>query len=241
MRLLKLLSILGICFFSNTIHAALHQTTVELTLPSKSLSFNGKVRVLELIQAGVQQGAYIDYTLATTLFDESKQAREEVSSLQSFVLNQLMQKNLISHPFYKFLQKNSFSKRMLSNLDLDELRLHQEKNPLVNGNLSLHTPKRTDKVLFLGNLDKIVVIKDQQGIPLSNILENIGAVYDNRKPYPVIIYPDGNVVTPAKGSWRNTYYYLPPLSIVYFPFDDYQQSELDQNIVELLTLLKTHQ
>ncbi|TNZ67514.1 YjbG polysaccharide synthesis-related protein, partial [Vibrio parahaemolyticus] len=109
------------------------------------------------------------------------------------------------------------------------------------GNLSLHTPKRTDKVLFLGNLDKIVVIKDQQGIPLSNILENIGAVYDNRKPYPVIIYPDGNVVTPAKGSWRNTYYYLPPLSIVYFPFDDYQQSELDQNIVELLTLLKTHQ
>ncbi|NDJ82647.1 YjbG polysaccharide synthesis-related protein [Vibrio campbellii] len=236
----SLLSALSLCVLSSSIYAASPQTTVELTGLQKSLNFDGKVRLVEIMKASQQHGASMDYPLATTLFDESEEAKEYASSLKSFVLNQLMQKNLISHPFYKFIQDNAFSKRVLSDLDLDELRLKKDRNPLISGEYSLITPDRSDRILLLGNLDSVNILKNQQGLPLSDILTNLNDIYDSRNPYPVIIYPDGKVVEPHKGHWKSTYYYLPPLSIVYFPFADFRSSELDKSIVELLTLLKTH-
>ncbi|MDF4849910.1 capsule biosynthesis GfcC family protein, partial [Vibrio parahaemolyticus] len=111
------------------------------------------------------------------------------------------------------------------------------ENPLWYGNALLASPLREEKVYYLGILNSVYTVKDQAGIPLQKQIENLKSNIGALSTPPVLIYPDGHVVKPHHGAWLTTQYYLPPLTLVYVPFDDLEYSEMDQDIVRLLTQL----
>ena len=214
---------------------------VELMSVGKQLQFEHSSRLVDVLKQAQQQDIMLEYPLATTLFDQSEQAKRSATKLKNSVLNRMIQHNLVSHPLYKFIQSHQFAPRLLSAVDIDNVRLDKQNNPLLNGELALVAPKREEHVFYLGNLDKVYSVKAQAGIALEQQLTNLEQDFSELAQAPILIYPDGNVVEPHHGTWLNTQYYLPPLTMIYVPFEAYATSELDQDIVTLLTQLKPQQ
>lgn len=242
-RLLSLLSLVGVTGINALPAMAQNQSLpplqVELVDIGKALQFQQPARLDNILKLAQEQDVVLQYPLAITLFNDSERAQQESLALKNTVLNQMIQYNLVGHPFYKFIQQSQFAPRVLSAVDIDQIRLDKFDNPLLKGQFALSTPKRAEKVLYVGNVDKVYVIKNQAGIPLHEQLDNLKSseVGELIQP-PILIFPNGEVVIPHHGSWLNKQYYLPPLTIVYIPFDDFDKSPMDQDIVKLLSQRK---
>lgn len=243
-RLLTLLSLVLLTNTSNSTAIAQPNTAptsylnVELTAINKELQFSQPARLVDVLKQAQQQNVILQYPIATTIFDNSEQALRKSTALKNSVLNQMNQYNLSAHPLYKFIQQHQFAPRLLSAIDLDNVRVDKFNNPLLYGDLTLVSPNREEQVFYLGNINKVYSVKNQAGIPLEKQLLNLKSEIGEQLNPPVIIYPDGKVVQPHHGSWLTTQYYLPPLTMVYIPFDEYEASQMDQDIVQLLTQLK---
>jgi len=240
----QLLTLLGLVMpllsmpsFAQTESSAMQPLNVELLGVGKQLQFQEPTRLESLLALAKEQSVSLQYSLGTTLFDKSERAEKNSTALKSSVLNQMIQHNLVEHPLYKFIQKQSFAPRLLSAIDVDKIRLNKFDNPLLRGNLLLASPLREEKVYFLGNLNSVYSIKEQAGIPLQKQIENLKSNIGALSTPPVLIYPDGHVVKPHHGAWLTTQYYLPPLTLVYVPFGDLERPEMDQDIIRLLTQL----
>ncbi|HBC3867838.1 TPA: capsule biosynthesis GfcC family protein [Vibrio diabolicus] len=229
--------LLSIHSFAQTETSTTQSLNVELLEVGKQLQFQGPTRLESVLALAKEQSFSQQYPLGTTLFDKSERAEKTSTALKNSVLNQMIQHNLVAHPFYKFIQKQSFAPRVLSAIDVDKVRLNKFDNPLLHGNYVLVSPLREEKVFYLGNLNSVYSVKEQAGIPLQRQIENLKSNIGTLSTPPVLIYPDGNVVKPHHGAWLTTQYYLPPLTLVYVPFDDLEYSEMDQDIVRLLTQL----
>ena len=242
-RLLSLLSLVGVAGITALPVMAQNQSLpplqVELVGTGKALQFEQPTRLDNILKLAQEQNVVLQYPLAITLFDDSKQALQESWDLKNAVLNQMIQGNLVGHPFYKFIQQSEFAPRVLSDVDVDQVRLDKFDNPLLKGQFALSSPVRAEKVLYVGNLNKVYAIKNQAGIPLHEQVNNLKSSEVGKLTQPpILIYPNGEVVTPHHGSWLTKQYYLPPLTMVYIPFDDFEQSPMDQNIVDLLSQRK---
>ncbi len=242
-RLLSLLSLVGVVGITAVPVLAQNQSLpplqVELVDTGKALQFGQPTRLDNILKLAQEHNVVLQYPLAITLFDNSEQAQQDSLALKNAVLNQMIQYNLVGHPFYKFIQHSQFAPRVLSAVDLDQIRLDKFDNPLLQGQFALSAPERTEKVLYLGNIGKVYAIKSQAGIPLHEQLNNLknSEIGELAQP-PILIYPNGEVVAPHHGSWLTKQYYLPPLTIVYVPFDNFEQSPMDQDIVKLLSQRK---
>ncbi len=221
---------------STTQHAT--YLNVELTEIGKQLQFQQAARLTDVLKQAKQQNLSLQYSIATTLFDNSKKARLDSNALKNSVLKQMMQYNLTKHPFYQYIQKQQFAPRLLSAIDIDSVRLDIFNDPLLRGDLILISPMREEKVIYLGDLGQLYSTKAQAGIPLQKQIKNLKHDLGELAKAPVLIYPNGNVALPHLGSWLTTQYYLPPLTMVYIPFNEYKTSKMDQDIVQLLTQLK---
>ncbi|MFH0288660.1 YjbG polysaccharide synthesis-related protein [Vibrio owensii] len=212
---------------------------VELTGTGKALQFEQPTRLDNILKLAQEQNVVLQYPLAISLFDDSEQAQQESLALKNAVLNQMIQYNLVGHPFYKFIQQSEFAPRVLSAVDVDQIRLDKFDNPLLKGQFALSAPQRAEKVLYVGNVDKVYAIKNLASIPLHEQVDSLKSseVGELAQP-PILIYPNGEVVAPHHGSWLTKQYYLPPLTMVYIPFDDFEQSPMDQDIVKLLSQRK---
>ncbi|MHC0046095.1 capsule biosynthesis GfcC family protein [Vibrio campbellii] len=242
-RLLSLVSLVGVVGITVPPAMAQNQSLpllqVELVGTGKALQFEQPSRLDNVLKLTQEQNVDLQYPLAITLFDDSEQAQQEILALKNTVLNQLIQYNLVGHPFYKFIQQSQFAPRVLSAVDVDQIRLNKFDNPLLKGHFALSTPKRAEKVLYVGNLDKVYRVQNQAGIPLHEQVNNLKSSEVGKLTQPpILIYPNGEVVTPHHGSWLTKQYYLPPLTMVYIPFDDFGQSPMDQDIVKLLSQRK---
>ncbi|WP_039974624.1 capsule biosynthesis GfcC family protein [Vibrio jasicida] len=242
-RLLSLLSLVGVVGITAVPALAQNQSLpplqVELVGTGKALQFEQPTRLDNILKLAQEQNVVLQYPLAISLFDDSEQAQQESLALKNAVLNQMIQYNLIGHPFYKFIQQSQFAPRVLSAVDVDQIRLDKFDNPLLKGQFALSAPQRAEKVLYVGNVDKVYAIKNLAGIPLHEQVDSLKSseVGELAQP-PILIYPNGEVVTPHHGSWLTKQYYLPPLTMVYIPFDDFEQSPMDQDIVKLLSQRK---
>ncbi|NNN57173.1 YjbG polysaccharide synthesis-related protein [Vibrio sp. 1-2 (7-a)] len=217
--------------------SAMQPLNVELLEAGKQLQFQEPARLENVLALAKEQNTSLQYSLGTTLFDKSERAEKTSTALKNSVLNQMIQHNLVAHPFYKFIKKQSFAPRLLSAIDVDKIRLNKFDNPLLRGNYLLASPLREEKVYYLGNLSSVYSVKAQAGIPLQRQIENLKSNIGALSTPPVLIYPDGHVVKPHHGAWLATQYYLPPLTLVYIPFGELEYSEMDQDIVRLLTQL----
>ncbi|HCG6789338.1 TPA: capsule biosynthesis GfcC family protein [Vibrio parahaemolyticus] len=243
----RLLSLLSFALLASTsvAHVSAQSTfdksanlNVELVGVGKQLQFQQPARLADVLKQAQQQNLILQYPLGTTLFDDSAEALRKSTAQKNSVLNQMIQHNLVSHPFYKYIKKHQFAPRVFSNVDVDDVRLDKFNNPLLAGDLALVSSQREEKVVYLGNLDKVYSVKEQAGIPLKQQLANLESDIGELAHPPILIYPDGNVAQPHHGSWLTTQYYLPPLTMVYIPFEKFETSEMDQDIVKLLTQLK---
>ncbi len=211
---------------------------VELVGLGKQLQFQQAARLTDVLKQAEKQNLVLQYPLAITLYDSSEQARVKSAALKSSVLNQMTRHQLGEHPLYQYIQTHQFAPRLLSAIDVDDVRLDKFNNPLLRGDLSLFSPIREEKVIYLGNIDNVYTVKDQAGISLQQQTKNLIGIIGEPLHPPVLVYPDGNVVQPRQGLWLTSQYYLPPLTIVYIPFEHYESSKMDQDIVRLLTQLK---
>lgn len=209
--------------------------SVKLIEKNQVLEFPQSTRLDYVLKSAQEQNVQLQYSLATTIFDVSNKAKQKSSALKSAVLNQMIQHNLISHPFYKFIRRSQFSPRLLSMVDQDQARLNKLHNPRLKGQLALSSPSREEKVLYIGNVDKIYSIKNLPGVPLFKQIEALKHKGVGALPHtPILIYPDGSIEHPQKGNWLTKQYYLPPLTMVYIPFEEFENSKMDQDIVKLL-------
>lgn len=216
-----------------------HSLSVELVGTGTVLQFAQPTRLESILKNAKEQKFILQYPLAVTLFDNSKKARRESVSLKNAVLNQMIQHNLVAHPFYKFIKKSQFAPRVLSAVDIDQVRLDRFANPLLNGELALSAPTRQAAVFYVGNIDKVYTIENQAGVSLETQIERLQIdPIGHFEHAPILIYPDGNVIQPHHGSWLTKQYYLPPLTLVYIPFDEFENSPMDQDIVNLLSQRK---
>ncbi|MFH4616199.1 YjbG polysaccharide synthesis-related protein [Vibrio diabolicus] len=229
--------LLSIHSFAQTETSAMQPLNVELLEVGKQLQFQGPARLENVLALAKEQSVSLQYSLGTTLFDKSERAEKTSTALKNSVLNQMIQHNLVTHPLYKFIKNQNFAPRLLSAIDVDKVRLNKFNNPLLRGNYVLASPLREEKVYYLGNLDRVYSVKAQAGIPLQRQIENLKSSIGALSTPPVLIYPDGHVVEPHHGAWLTTQYYLPPLTLVYVPFGELEYSEMDQDIVRLLTQL----
>lgn len=78
------------------------------------MQFQQAARLESLLKHAQEQQVTLQYPLAVTLFDNSETAVQESTALKNSVLNQMIQHNLVAHPFYKFIQQNQFAPRVLS-------------------------------------------------------------------------------------------------------------------------------
>ncbi|ANQ15888.1 capsule biosynthesis GfcC family protein [Vibrio natriegens] len=243
----RLLPLLGVALLASTsatyVSAQLapdntSYLNVDLVGVGKQLQFEQPARLVDVLKQAQLQDLILQYPLGTTLFDSSEHSLRESTALKNSVLNQMIQHNLVAHPFYKYIQKHQFAPRLFSAVDLDDIRLDKFNNPLISGDLTLVSPQREEKVIYLGNVEQVYLVKEQAGIPLKQQIANLKNDIGELAHPPILIYPDGKVVHPHHGSWLTTQYYLPPLTIVYIPFEEFEKSEMDQDIVELLTQLK---
>ncbi|NVC92190.1 YjbG polysaccharide synthesis-related protein [Vibrio natriegens] len=243
----RLLSLLGVAILASTSTAYVSAKStpdnssylnVELVGVSKQLQFEQPARLMDVLKQAQLQSITLQYSLGTTLFDSSEEAFRKSTALKNSVLNQMIQHNLIAHPFYKYIQKHQFAPRLFSAVDLDNIRLDKFNNPLISGDLALISPQREEKIIYLGNLEQVYSVKEQAGIPLKQQIENLKSDIGELANPPILVYPDGKVVQPHHGPWLTTQYYLPPLTMVYIPFEEFEHSEMDQDIVKLLTQLK---
>lgn len=242
-RLLSLLSLAGAVSITTLPTMAKNQSLpplqVELAGAGKTLQLEQPARLDYILKLAQEQNVVLRYPLAITLFDDSEQAQQESLALKNTVLNQMIQYNLVGHPFYKFIQQSQFAPRVLSAVDVDQIRLDKFDNPLLKGQFALSAPVRVEKVLYVGNVDKVYAIKNLAGIPLHEQVDSLKSSEFGELPQPpILIYPNGEVVIPHHGSWLTKQYYLPPLTMVYIPFDDFEQSPMDQEIVKLLSQRK---
>ncbi|ALR16720.1 capsule biosynthesis GfcC family protein [Vibrio natriegens] len=239
----RLLPLLSLALLTSTSAA---QSTADKTEPlkvklvgvSEQLLFPQKARLSDILQQAQQQNLALEYPLGTTLFNNSEDALSESTALKNSVLIKMIKHDLSDHKLYDFIQSHQFAPRILSAIDVDRIRLDKFENPLISGDLTLVSPKREEKVIYLGNLEQVYFVKNQAGIPLKEQIRNLKRNIGELAHLPILIYPDGKVVKPHHGSWLTTQYYLPPLTMVYFPFDELDTSEMDQDIVKLLTQLK---
>ncbi|WP_104026773.1 capsule biosynthesis GfcC family protein [Vibrio jasicida] len=242
-RLLSLLSLVGVVGITAEPALAQNQSLpplqVELVGTGKALQFEQPTRLDNILKLAQEQNVVLQYPLAISLFDDSELAQQESLALKNAVLNQMIQYNLVGHPFYKFIQQSQFAPRVFSAIDVDQIRLDKFDNPLLKGQFALSAPQRAEKVLYVGNVDKVYAIKNLAGIPLHEQVDSLKSseVGVLAQP-PILIYPNGEIVTPHHGSWLTKQYYLPPLTMVYIPFDDFEQSPMDQDIVKLLSQRK---
>ena len=242
-RLLSLLSLVGVVGITALPTMAQNQSLpplhVQLVGTGKALQFEQPTRLDNILKLAQEQNLVLQYPLAISLFDDSEQAQQESLALKNAVLNQMIQYNLVGHPFYKFIQQSQFAPRVLSAVDVDQIRLDKFDNPLLKGQFALSAPQRAEKVLYVGNVDKVYAIKNLAGIPLHEQVDRLKSseVGELAQP-PILIYPNGEVITPHHGSWLTKQYYLPPLTMVYVPFGDFAQSPMDQDIVKLLSQRK---
>lgn len=214
------------------------QLSIEVLQQERIFNFSQPARLSDALQSLNAQNVVVEYPLATTLFDESQQAKKKVSELKYSISYALINKDLASHPFYKFIQQQNFAERVISSIDIDEIRLYQKKNPLLSGSYSLTAPKRIKKIYYLGNLNSANALSGVYGISYNDQQAKLSRLLRKESLSPVFIYPDGKVVSPEISYWLNNQYFLPPMTIVYFPFESYETSQLDKNIVKLLTFLK---
>lgn len=240
LSLLSLASVVGIIALPVLAqNQSLPPLQVELAGTGKALQFEQPTRLDNILKLAQDQSVALQYPLAITLFDNSEQAQQESLALKNAVLNQMIQYNLVGHPFYKFIQQSQFAPRVLSAVDVDKIRLDKFDNPLLKGQFDLSAPQRAEKVLYVGNVDKVYAIKNLAGIPLHEQVDNIKSSEVGKLAQPpILIYPNGEVITPHHGSWLTKQYYLPPLTMVYVPFGDFAQSPMDQDIVKLLSQRK---
>ena len=239
----RLLTLLSLALLTST---SVAQSTAEKTESlkinlidvSKQLQFPQKARLEDILQQAQQQNLALEYPLGTTLFDNSEDALRESTALKNSVLIQMIKHDLSDHKFYNYIQNHQFAPRILSALDVDRIRLDKFKNPLMSGDLTLVSPQREEKIIYLGNLEQVYFVKEQAGIPLKQQILNLERNIGELPHPPILIYPDGKVVKPRHDSWLTRQYYLPPLTMVYIPFDEFETSEMDQDIVKLLTQLK---
>ena len=210
---------------------------VELIGTQQALQFQQPARLEQVLKQAQAQGMTLQYPLAVTIFDRSPQAEQSSMARKNSVLNQMIQHNLVTHPTYQFIQQSQFAPRVLSGVDVDAIRLDKFANPRLTGLLALSAPAREENVLYLGNLDGLYRVNNLPGIALKAQLNSLASTKEiaTLPQPPILIYPDGEVVEPHHGRWLTTQYYLPPLTMVYIPFEDYQTSTMDQDIVQLLS------
>ncbi|MFW1276293.1 YjbG polysaccharide synthesis-related protein, partial [Vibrio parahaemolyticus] len=195
-RLLSLLSLsltATILATPTTVQAQNHipsQLNIELVGTGKALQFQQAARLESVLKHAQEQQVALQYPLAVTLFDNSETAVQRSTALKNSVLNQMIQHNLVAHPFYKFIQRSQFAPRVLSAIDVDRIRLDKFDNPLLQGQLALSAPKRKEKVLYVGNLEKVYAVENQAGIALHEQVDNLGSSDIGELAYPpILIYP----------------------------------------------------
>ncbi|WP_394145896.1 capsule biosynthesis GfcC family protein [Vibrio atypicus] len=215
--------------------------SLKLWYQDKTLNFPDATRLGSALLTSQTHGLVYEYPLATSIFDESEPARAKIANLKYSVLYSLIELDLADHPLYKFIESQQFGKRVVSNVDIDNVRLQNKENPLLSGNYSLASPKRTDIVWLLGDIRYTQSFKRLTRLPFEEQKASISKIIGKKINSIVLIYPDGHTVKPEIGYWLNNQYYIPPMTIIYVPFDHNDASTLNNNIIKLLTSLKMPQ
>ncbi|MDW2276056.1 MULTISPECIES: capsule biosynthesis GfcC family protein [unclassified Vibrio] len=213
--------------------------TLKLSNSSQEFKFSSSTRLHQALTALEKHNVYLTYPLSTTLFSLNPSDVEQARLSKERVLDLMKEYKLNKTELFNFIQRSGTSKRVISNIDLDTVRLNKKNNPLLKGKYILSVGERGIPLLVLGNTPKVATIPTEENMSLSSLLNDETSLFKNLEHAPVLIYPDGKLTQSHIGNWKTKSYSLPPGTIIYIPFYKFEKSPLDKAIVELLINMNT--
>lgn len=213
--------------------------TLTLSKSNQEFKFSSSTRLSQALTAIEKHNVYVTYPLSTTLFSLNPSDVKQTRLNKEYTLDLMKEHKLNKTEFFNFIQRSSYFKRVISNIDLDNIRLNNKSNPLLKGKYALSVGKRESPLLVLGNTPNIETISAKENISLRSLFNTDSSLFKNIEHAPVLIYPDGKITQSHIGSWKTKSYSLPPGTIIYIPFYKFESSPLDKTIVELLINMNT--
>ena len=244
----KRLLTLTLPFLCVSTHAlAYENTNVTLVGHNVQLQYQEAVRLDQVLSDALKQTEMLEqnntFDDGYRLFDNSKQ--DTVDILYSSVVLRL--KKLAEDDDYSTaatqllqqVQSHQYAYRIVTSLDIDNVRLDLSRNPKMPGSYELVLTERPNLV-YLGGLATPKSVTFSSFYEVAHYVEQGVLNNEASKSFAWIIAPDGTASKVGTAYWNNQQRHVIPGSIIFVGFDSNRSdlTALEQDIISLLTMVK---
>ncbi|AZL83736.1 hypothetical protein EIJ81_02825 [Aliivibrio salmonicida] len=239
---------LSLCsFFSYASDSALSITLVK---NSVILSFPQATRLDSALLESLNYSNIYAYPLGLILSDDEK--KNTVIQQQEKLSQQLSKLGEYS-PFLSWTESTyqlnssllinqlaqlSFVSRLFIPLDIDEIRIKKENNPLLSGQFSLFVPERPTTITVLGLTlsPKPQTLSYIENGSVKDYLHNVDVSSQANTSQVYVIQPDGVVQIASNNQWQKNTVSIAPGATIFIGFNELPDSlsSIHQDIIQLL-------
>jgi hypothetical protein len=212
--------------------------TVSVPEENKTYHFRDPARLSQVLEYIYPTLNYKPYTLAASLVRLSKNAI--IEQKKDAVIQQLIALNTDSALYMiAQLSNTELAFRESVSFNLDDVRLHPKKNPLLTGKFQLILPARPNHFWVYGATEENIplAVFMQDGFSLRDYFADIPSSNPEGKYRPWIIQPDQTLYRTKDMYWKGTPYFLSPGAVVFIGLKNLPEKfkNLNQEIAHLLT------
>lgn len=239
----------ALSFLSVSTHAwATENTNVTLLNHNVQLQYQGAARLDQVLSDALQQDALQQqantFDAGYRLFDTSKQ--DDVDNLYTDIIQRL--KKLSEDESYSAaaeqllqqVQSHQYGYRIITSLDIDNVRLDLAQNPKMPGNYLLELAARPSSV-YLAGLITPKSIAFSSFYDVAGYLNQSALSDEASQSFAWVIAPNGQTTKVGTAYWNNQRSHVIPGSIIFVGFNssDSELAALEQDIISLLTMVKS--
>lgn len=244
----KRLLTLALPFLCVSTHALAYENTkVTLVGHNVKLQYQEAVRLDQVLSDALKQTEILEqnntFDEGYRLFDSSKQ--DTVDKLYSSVvlrLKKLAEDNdysTVATQLLQQVQSHQYAYRIVTSLDIDNVRLDLSRNPKMPGDYELSLSERPS-VVYLDGLATPKSVTFSSFYDVAHYVEQGELNDEASKSYAWVISPDGTTSKVGTAYWNNQQRHVIPGSIIFVGFDSNRSvlAALEQDIISLLTMVK---
>ena len=225
-------------------------TKLSVTLPSISitLKYAEPVRLSQILFDSQkilhQKSASPTFWLAAQLLQKSKNneldvLKKEVLEKLDFIIKNNPGSQVKAQSLSEFIKNSHFNYRHFISLDNDFIRITKENDPLLNGDFTLLTPARKNKLQIIGASPTSMVVNFIENGTIDDYLQDKVIPGNSDSSIFYVIQPDANVSKVNTAMWHKDPIFFAPEAILFIGFkrlpNDFFQ--LNNQIAELLRSL----
>lgn len=212
--------------------------TMAMPQDNKVYHYRHPARLSQVLSGIYPTLDYTPYELGASLIRLSKNAI--IEQKKDAIIQQLIALNTDDALFMiAQLSNTQFAFREDVSFNLDDVRLHPKKNPLLTGKFQLILPARPDHFWVYGATEEDIplAVFIHDGLSLRDYFATIESSNPEGKYRPWIIQPDQTLYRTKDMYWKGTPYFLAPGAVVFIGLKNLPTKfkNLNKEIAHLLT------